>query len=166
MKKWRIGKIRGVKTEEVKIDNLKMWRSQKVKSKCEERLLQCEDCEAEIPWYPPPINPRCNCLWWKGVVILLLWGRQLLVLLSPHFLLALPFPFFVPLPFPLSHQVLYPHASCQLYLWTINASMVQSGRPILRVGWVPLAPCQKEKQVVEDFVTMAILSLQIGNKRR
>ena len=111
-------------------------------------------------------HPRSNCHWWKGVVILLLWGRQLLVLLSPHFLLALPFPFFVPLPFPLSHQVLYPHASCQLYLWTINASMVQSGRPILRVGWVPLAPCQKEKQVVEDFVTMAILSLQIGNKRR
>ena len=35
LKKWRIGKVRGVKTEEMKIDSLRMWRSQKVKFKCE-----------------------------------------------------------------------------------------------------------------------------------
>ena len=48
-----MGEITGVKTEEVKIDSLKMWKSKKVKIKCEERLLKCEDCEAETPWYPP-----------------------------------------------------------------------------------------------------------------
>ena len=47
-----MGEITGVKTEEVKIDSLKMWKSKKVKIKCEERLLKCEDCEAETPWYP------------------------------------------------------------------------------------------------------------------
>ena len=53
VKKWRMGEITGVKTEEVKIDSLKMWKSKKVKTKWEERLLKCEDREAWTPWYPP-----------------------------------------------------------------------------------------------------------------
>ena len=48
-----MGEFKGVKTEEVKIDSLKMRKSKKVKIKCEERL-KCEDCESETPWYPPP----------------------------------------------------------------------------------------------------------------
>ena len=54
VKKWKMGEITGVKTEEVEIDSLKMWKSKKVKINWEERLLKCEDCEAWTPWYPPP----------------------------------------------------------------------------------------------------------------
>ena len=74
-----MGEITGVKTEEVKIDSLKMWKSKKVKIKCEERLLKCEDCEAETPWYPPPIQPFVGCHLDKGstlfisVVCCFLW---------------------------------------------------------------------------------------------
>ena len=46
-----MGEITGVKNEEVKIDSLK--KCKKVKIKCEERLLICEDCEALTPWYTP-----------------------------------------------------------------------------------------------------------------
>ena len=40
VKKWRIGKITGVKTE----------AKTKAKIKCQERPLKYEDCEAETPW--------------------------------------------------------------------------------------------------------------------
>ena len=47
-------------------------------------------------------HPRCNCHRWKGVVILLLWGRQLLARLSLLFSLSSSlFLLFAPLPFPL-----------------------------------------------------------------
>ena len=52
LKKWRIMKIRGVKTEKVKMDSEKMWRQQNVKFKCKEGLLKCEDCEVETPRHP------------------------------------------------------------------------------------------------------------------
>lgn len=67
-------------------------------------------------------HPRSNCHWWKGFVILLLWGRQLLALLSPLFSLSSSLSlFFAPPPFPLSHQPLrHLLASDQLYHWTIN----------------------------------------------
>ena len=29
-----------------------------MKIKCEERLLKCEDSEAEAPWYPPQVVGR------------------------------------------------------------------------------------------------------------
>ena len=51
---WSQNIILKPKTEEVKIDSLKIWRSQSVKYKCEEKLVKCEDCEAEPPWYPLP----------------------------------------------------------------------------------------------------------------
>ena len=45
-----LGKITGVmKTEDMKINSLKIWGSQKAKIKCEERILKCEDSEADTP---------------------------------------------------------------------------------------------------------------------
>ena len=53
------GKILGVKRENVKIDSLKMCRSQKVMIKCEYNLLKIEDSETGTPWYPlPPPTDR------------------------------------------------------------------------------------------------------------
>ena len=63
-----MGEITGVKTEEVKIDSLKMWKSKKVKIKCEESLLKCKDCEAETPWFPPPKFWLCEVKEWQDQI--------------------------------------------------------------------------------------------------
>ena len=45
-----VRKITGVKTDDVKIDSLMMWRSKKLKIKCEDNPFKCKDSEADIDW--------------------------------------------------------------------------------------------------------------------